>query len=134
MRNYWFVPTKWTYYNIMASIKDNDGMADWSMPGKHFEIGDIVFIYLTKPYQCIRYKMEVIEKAIPKSKTLQRPEYSDDPVKFMEGDKAYFRFKLIEEYPDNKFPLSELRKHGLAMPRQIMHIKKEELTHFLGID
>lgn len=78
--------------------------------------------------------MEVIGKNIPKSQTLQHPEYSDDPIKFMEGDKAYFRFKLIEEYPENKYPLSELRKHGLAMSRLIMNIRKEELMHFLNID
>lgn len=66
MKEYWFVPAKWTYYNIGASIKENNGLADWGMEGLRLKVGDIVFIYLTKPYMCIKYKMEVIAQGIQK--------------------------------------------------------------------
>lgn len=133
MKEYWFVPTKWTFYNIGASIKENDGLADWGMTGLRFNVGDIIFIYLTKPYMCIKYKMEVVGKDIPHSETLQKPEYSQDPANFMKGKEKFFRFKLLETYPDNKYPLSELRNRGLALPRQVMRIRKESLRSYLGI-
>lgn len=134
MKEYWFVPDKWTFYNIGASIKENNGLADWGMTGLKFEVGDIVYIYLTKPYMCIKYKMEVVNKDIPFAETIQKLDYTNDPENFFKNKEYFFRFKLLETYPDGKYTFAGLRENGLALPRQVMRIKRVTLKKYLGIE
>ena len=56
---YWIVPSNDHTFRIGDAIAAQGGMADWRTD--KFSVGDIVFIYKTKPEQRIRYMMEVVK-------------------------------------------------------------------------
>ena len=129
---YWFVPSNDNTYRIGDSIKENHGAADWrqSYP---FSVGDIVFIFKPKPENFIRYKMEVSEINIPEEKSIQKEKYWVDKFLYYDGFgcSTYVRFRLIEEYAADRFPLSLLSKHGLSENHQSVISITGKLLEFL---
>ena len=47
-----------------AKFFDDYGYVDWKQRLK-FEVGDIVYLYCSKPFQKVMYKTEVIKESMP---------------------------------------------------------------------
>lgn len=112
---HWFVPCNPRIFNIDKAIKDYNGIVDWRTKNK-FEVGDIVFIYMTAPFKFIKYKM-IIESVGYSHKDSAIDQ--EDCWLDKKGYQADFetaklsRFKLVETYADEHFSLEELRLNGL---------------------
>lgn len=112
--NYWIVPSNEQQFLLSDLLKTTD-IVDWRQHNR-YEVGDIVYIYNSKPYQRIRYKMEVIRTNVPYS------EYINDRkfwVNFNERvadfyNYKYVRFKLLSTEPHDGGPSYQfLKKNGL---------------------
>ena len=128
---YWIVPSKDTTFRISDAIKAQNGLVDWRTD--KFSIGDIVFIYKTKPEQCIRYKMEVVKTKIIFDQAFEQESFWTDKDQYYSGIISYYtRLKLLEDYSDDILSLHHLHEHGYqGDPRSVKECKDEYLLDFL---
>lgn len=128
---YWIVPSNDSTFRIGDAIKAQGGMADWRTD--RFSVGDVVFIYKTRPEQCIRYKMEVIKTKIIFDAAFEQEPFWTDKDTFYQGIVSYYaRLKLTEEYTDDILSLHHLHEHGYqGDPRSVREIKDKDLLDFL---
>ena len=106
---------------------------DWRMSNK-FSVGDIIFIYKSKPEQCIRFKMEVVSVGINVDEALEQESFWKDKATYYSGlgSYQYARFKFVEEYPDDVLSIHHLHEHGLKGNVQgVMQCKTDGLLDFL---
>lgn len=109
---YWIAPSNDHIFRIGDAIIAQQGTADWRTD--KFSVGDIVFIYKTKPEQSIRYKMEVVGAGIKFEDSLAQEDYWTDKEIYYSGiTSVYARLQLIEEYPVELLSLTKLHEHGL---------------------
>lgn len=129
--NNWIVPSNSSMFNLARFLSLHDNVVDWKQTS-NFEIGDVVYIYCTKPQMRIRYKMEVIAVDIPFSKSLKDKSCWKDEAEFKNGMETnrYFRMKLISETFSDKLTMDELHSIGvkgwIQSPRKI---EKEVVTY-----
>lgn len=60
----WIIPANSKIYDHEKEFEnenENENYIDWNTKGTKYELGDIVYIYKTKPFQKIVYKAEVIK-------------------------------------------------------------------------
>ena len=128
---YWIVPSNDSTFRIGDAIKAQGGMADWRTD--RFSVGDTVFIYKTKPEQCVRYRMEVIKTKIIFDEALEQELFWTDKDTYYQGIVTYYaRLKLTEEYVDDVLSLHHLHEHGYqGDPRSVREVKDKELLEFL---
>jgi 5-methylcytosine-specific restriction protein A len=130
---YWIVPSNDHIFRIGDALKAQGGLVDWRM-SNNFSIGDVVFIYKTKPEQRIRYRMEVVNVGLNIDEAFdQEPYWTDMDIYYSGlGSYKYVRFKLLEEYADDIMSLHHLHEHGLFGNIQgVQQCKNEELMKFL---
>lgn len=73
--------------------------------------GDIVYFYVTKPYQAILYKCEVVDTNLYHMDRVAKECVTH--ALFYENTQAYMRLKLIERYPEDFLGEGEIRKKGI---------------------
>lgn len=100
--NSWVIPANPKYFDIISLFKQTD-LVTWHQDVK-VAVGDLVYIYLTIPYQAIMYKCEVVEADIPSQ------------------DSKNMNLKLLKEYDQNEFPLEKLKQFGLKSVRSARRI------------
>lgn len=92
--NSWVIPANLKYYDIIKEFEHTDTIV-WHQDMK-VSVGDLVYIYLTIPYQAIMYKCEVVEVDIP-----------------FKGLKN-MKLKLVKTYDQKEFTLEKLKLFGLT--------------------
>ena len=108
----WIMSANKKVYDHVGSFKKN-GFIDWEQNVK-YEVGDIVFIYFTKPLKQVMYKCEVEKHSMLFSQCIDDKEFWKDINKYNRGKDGYFvRLRLIEEVDNDKLKLEHLMKHGL---------------------
>lgn len=110
--NYWIISANGNLYNHAAAFSEW-GFIDWSQHNA-YEIGDIIYIYCTRPYQRIMYKTYV-EKVLMKSNQIVDDKRYWKNIKDYEKGLAgrYARLRLIEQVNTENLSLDSLQKHGL---------------------
>lgn len=129
---YWIVPCNIGIYDIDSAISANGGYCWWRQ-NNNFAVGDVVFIYISKPVQAIRYRMEVTAVNVAETEQLMPEQWWVDKGLYYEtlGSNKLARFELREKYPDEEYPLSLLKQHGLTNYPQSVRIMGQELLGFL---
>ena len=102
--NYWIFPANPKYYDIVGAFNDNDTIT-WRQLNNVL-VGDIVYLYITKPYACIMFKCEVIEVNIP---------YDYKDKKFSMN--YIMRIKLLKKYDNDEFTFDKLKEYGVTSVR-----------------
>ena len=114
-----------------AAVYDHDaafselGYINWRQT-RNFAVGDVVYIYCTRPASKVKYKTivdsisvdGVIEKYWIKKQNL--PEKS-----------KYMCLRLVSKSEDESLSLFELQKHGMQYPPQSPCLVKPELQQYL---
>ena len=124
--NYWIIPSNSNKFDLAKFLSKYDNEVDWKQSA-NFEVGDVVYIYCTKPDMRIRYKMEVIETNISFDKSLI------DKTEFKAGveKNKYFRMKLLATTKSDMLTMDMLHKQGVKGyiygPRTI----DKELTKYI---
>ena len=106
----WVIPCNPKLYDIIGAFDKLD-IIEWSQPN-NTSIGDTVYIYVGGTYKAIMYKCEVIATDLFGNRAYDDMEFYHGLEK--RDDVRYMKLKLIEKYPNNKFPLSELKTKGLT--------------------
>ena len=106
----WVIPCNPKLYDIVGAFEKRDTI-EWSQTN-NTSVGDTVYIYVGGEYKAIMYKCEVLETELYGNR-------SDEDLEFyktlsVKPDVRYMKIRLIEKYGKDKFPLAELREHGLT--------------------
>lgn len=128
---YWIVPSNDRIFRIGDALKAQDGLVYWR--SDRFSVGDIVFLYKTKPEQRIRYKMEVVEVKLTYYEIQDQEAFWADKDTYFSGIVTFYsRFKLLEEYEDEVLSLHYLHEHGFSgVPQSVRECKDADLLEFL---
>ena len=129
---YWLVPSNENTFSLSKAIEAQDGLVDWRQ-SNNFDVGDMVFVYIAKPYQSIRYRMEVVKVRLDEEEHFDQERFWKDKDIYYSGlgMYQYVRFKLIETYIDDILSLHHLHEHGLRGNLQGVQRCPAELLEFL---
>ena len=91
----WVISAKLSYFNVEKAFEENS-MLEWGQIA-NYEVGDIVYIYVTSPKSQIEYKCKVVEINIPYlSKIVEDKKY------YLENENEpadkYVRLELIKKF------------------------------------
>ena len=110
----WLVPCNVKVYDVRKHFENNDTIV-WR---NAFSIrqGDIVYLYVGKPFCEILYRCLVLSDEVP-PEILEKNTYAipKKPIKnYYSKKEKYLILKLEREFPHGTFPLTDLREHGLG--------------------
>lgn len=113
----WIISANSNIYDHAASFKKR-GYIDWRQSG-NFQVGDIIYIYSTRPSSKVEYKCIVEKINIPFNKIADDKKFWIDKDEYYTSQKMlYNRLKLIKHIDSEELHLSKLKKHGLKAAPQ----------------
>ena len=116
----WIVPCNPNLYRVddaFAALKK----LDWKQTSPKMKVGDIVYIYVSKPVRAIRYKCKVTKVNLKEIEI-------DDSAFVIDGDSyttypAHMELELLQEYA-NELTMEILAQHGvngyIQRPRRVI--------------
>lgn len=112
--NNWIIPSNSSKFDLAKFLSKYNNVVDWKQSA-NFEVGDVVYIYCTKPEMRIRYKMEVVETNIPFSKAKIDKKFWSDEAEFKKGMEynRYFRMELVSKTNSDLLTMDELHRQGV---------------------
>ena len=109
----WLISANSNMYEHSRSFSDY-GFIDWKQRTTKYSANDIVYIYVTKPEQAIKYKCQVKKVNITSDKIRNDQEYwvnKDEYENSLSGQ--FIRLKLLEKVSNRLLDLHHLRENGL---------------------
>ena len=112
--NNWIIPSNSKKFDLAKFLSKHNNVVDWKQSA-NFEVGDVVYIYCTKPEMRIRYKMEVLKTNIPFSKSLKDEDCWTDKMEYKAGieNNIFFRMQLTCHVDTDNLTMMDLHKHGI---------------------
>lgn len=132
--NYWIIPANPNKYRLAKVLQDMQSV-DWRQRN-HIQVGDIVYIYNSRPDSQILYKMEVIAVDLTSNETMADREYWVNPSDFdiSLNLNRFFRMILLAENETDKLTLADLLEHGLkGVPQAALKVKEPLLSYLLSV-
>lgn len=112
------------YDHDMAFL--DDGYMDWRQT-RIFAIGDVVFIYCTRPYCRVMYKTIVISiQSQPPNEKYWRTKQK------IPENARYMRLSLVKRVDSDELSLGKLQEHGLRYAPQSPCLAKGEVLSYLN--
>ena len=112
--NNWIIPSNSSKFDLAKFLSKYNNEVDWKQSA-NFEVGDVVYIYCTKPEMRIRYKMNVIATDIPSSKAKIDKKFWSDEAELKKGMEynRYFRMELVSKTNSDLLTMDELYRQGV---------------------
>ena len=133
-KTYWLVSSNDSIFKLADCLLENKRV-DWQASFSP-KVGDIVFIYRTKPFQRINYMMKVIETNIPYRNTINDIKYwgeKHSPKGTTAPDELYHRLELLEKTPFKDLCLKKLQENGMSgVPQGPRKLSGELLDYILS--
>lgn len=127
----WMISANGKMYDHASSFS-TCGFIDWRQRAK-YEIGDIVFIYCTKPLKRVMYKCEVVKCNMQFSECVDDKDFWIDIEEYKKSQSGmYARLKLLGQVDSNNLDLNTLKAHGLVAAPQGPIKVSEKLEKFLN--
>lgn len=114
----WIISANAEMYDHTSSF-EHYGFIDWRQGLTRYEIGDVVFIYCTRPTSAIQYKCQIEKINLKQSEIRDDKEYwinLDEYEKSLYGN--FIRLNLIEQISNTKLNLDNLKSNGLKAAPQ----------------
>ena len=128
----WIISANGNIYDHAAAFQ-KWGFIDWRQVAK-YKVGDIVYIYCTKPYQKVMYKTLVVKESMTSSEIVNDKEFWHDISNYEKSLKGkYARLQLIEQVDNDKLKLNHLMEHGLKWPPQGPARMCDELAQYVDL-
>ena len=125
----WIIPANNNIYDHEAAFK-KWGYIDWKQ-NSNYSIGDIVYIYCTRPLMKIMYKTQVEKVKMDFSDIVNDKEFWFDKSQYGKAE-SYVRLRLLNEIEDERLGLKYLLEHGLkGAPQRGVKIKSDELKIYI---
>ena len=125
----WIIPANNNIYDHEAAFK-KWGYIDWKQ-NSNYSIGDIVYIYCTRPLMKIMYKTQVEKVKRDFSDIVNDKEFWFDKSQYGKAE-SYVRLRLLNEIEDERLGLNYLLEHGLkGAPQRGVKINSDELKIYI---
>lgn len=127
---YWLFPSNQKVFDLIGALHKFD-FVDWHIPGNYkVEVGDFVFMYLSKPLSQIVYKMQVVKTNMPLSEIEQMRSFWN--AKYEPKAGRWARLKCIGAVPQNHVPLqSAFLFHNGVKTFQFPQLMKPETVEYV---
>ena len=128
--NYWIIPANPNRYRLAEVLRDMNTV-DWRQHN-NFEVGDIVFIYNSRPDSQILYRMEVIAVNLTADETVIDRQYWVNPSEYDTSmlHNRFFRMIPLAENETSLLKLADLLEHGLkGTPQGALKVKEPLLSY-----
>lgn len=126
----WIISANQNVYNHKVAF-EKWGFIDWKQKAK-YSVGDIVYIYCTRPYKKIMYATKVEKVNMDFSEIQDDKEFWYDLNKYEVGKKdKYIRLSLMVQVDNELLSLDNLMQHGLRGAPQGPVKVKEELHNYI---
>lgn len=130
----WIISANSQMYDHTSSF-EHYSFIDWRQGNVNFAIGDIVFIYSTKPISMIQYKCIVDKIDLYYPNIRDDKKYWKDQEEFQKSINGKFmRLKLIDQIYNQKLSLENLKVNGLNAPPQGPIKVKPNLLEYLSLN
>lgn len=129
---HWMITYDRKQFNIYRCLEDL-GCTDWPQLNNHFQIGDIVYMYCSKPTMRITHKMRVVRIGVPQDEhNDESPYLSND---YIDKGAPYIRLEPISARKSFMLCRDELINHGLnpTAGRSRQRIEGELLDHIESV-
>lgn len=128
----WIISANSNMYKHSESF-EHFGSIDWRQGNTKYEVGDIVYIYCTRPLMMIQYKCVVDKINLNSDEIRDDKEYwinEEEYLKSLGG--KFMTLRLIEQISNNRMKLANLKENGLkAAPQGPIKIKNEILQEYI---
>lgn len=127
----WITPARHAIYNINAAFKALEEI-DWRQRA-NVEIGDIVYIYCSKPDQKVMYKAEVVGKDIAPENIIDDKEFWNDMNEYQNAKyiPRYMRLRLMSQANRDELALDKLVTYGLKCAPQGCRKVPDSLANYI---
>ncbi|GAB3051748.1 HNH endonuclease [Virgibacillus ainsalahensis] len=105
----WIITCNPKYYDVVGAFQDFQRI-NWKQ-SVNVQVGDIVYIYIGKPYSSIKFETKAIAINLPELKPYDS-EYVIDGTNFEEYGR-YMELQLLKTFDDNLLPYELLKAEGL---------------------
>lgn len=113
----WMISANGKIYDHASSFATN-GFIDWRQRVKYI-VGDIVYIYCTRPFMRVMYKCEVVKHSMPFSECIDDEAFWFDKNEYEKSKSGdYVRLKLLEQVDTALLNLEALKSNGLSAAPQ----------------
>lgn len=125
----WLISSNINIFKCREAFADRD-LIDWRQSA-NYEVGDIIFIYLTRPLSRVQFKCIVEDINIEFEDIIDDREFwvnKDEYAKTKKG--LYSRLRLLDTTDGEELTLNKLKKNGLkAAPQGPIKLKDELLSY-----
>lgn len=110
--NHWIMSANKKYYYYHKAF-DELAFIDWKEGNRNFNIGDIIYIYSTKPIARIEYKCEVTATKIKNNESINDRIYWNDNSIFGDVNNTFIRLKKLKHFNTDLLSFKNLTNNGL---------------------
>lgn len=129
--NCWLISANGKKYDHEAAF-EKFGYIDWRQNNRHYQVGDIVYIYCTRPICKVQYMAIVDREGMNFDEITDDREFWSDLKKYEEAQSGtYVRLRLLKKKDTDELNLDSLRAHGLYNAPQGPIKVKADLDEFL---
>ena len=115
---YWLISANPRVYDHESSF-DNFNSIDWRQGRVNYSIGDIVYIYVSRPDMHLKYKCIVQEVGLTSDNIRDDKSYWYDKYKYYSSLSGFYvRLDLLNKITSLKLSYHELRKNGMKQAPQ----------------
>ena len=122
---YWIIPFNPNYFRLADCLREQ-GYVEWTQRYK-YQIGDIVFIYSSKPDSKLLYKMQVTATNLSANECADDRKYLLKPSEVAANVDIPLGFRMtpLAENTSDKLTLNDLLEHGLKwVPQGGLKVKE----------
>ena len=109
----WLVPANVQYYDVIHCFDEKDTLL-WKQSA-YIHSGDIVYLYVGKPYSAILYKCSVLKTDIPYN-------YQDANIRMS----RVMELQLLKRFREDSFTFAYLNSIGVKMVRGTRKLSREQ--------
>ena len=105
----WIIPCNPNYYDVFGAFNEFDKI-NWKQ-SIDIQIGDTVYIYVSKPTRAIKFEAKVVKVDL-ETPTIKDRNYVIDGLRY-ENYGRYMELQLVRKFGDNLLSYDLLKKNGL---------------------
>ena len=124
----WIIPCNPLQYDVIGAFNELKKV-EWKQ-SVNINVGDIVFIYVSKPYKKIMFKCTANKVDLHSARRIDDSKFVIDDSNYRDTGR-YMELELLESYEDDRYSLEVLRKYGVKSMQGTCRIK-EDLRKYMN--
>lgn len=124
----WIIPCNPSQYDVVGAFKGLKRL-EWKQ-GTNINVGDIVFIYISKPIQEIKYKCIVTKVNLLSVGRIDDSKFIIDDTNYKNNGR-YMELEFLEMYSDKLYYIELLREFGIKSVQGPMRMS-ENLSNYIN--